>query len=151
MHVKPKNGLWETKFAARRGQRQLFLFVRLAPRSGKSQGWGLSFWVQRRNVFAHSTLFLSHGLMSHTDLTNLTDSASLRPRLSALPSVFSRMAHTSVSACDLRDSRDLRGIQIFMQEYLDTSALDFNMSMSCYICVDSCPFVGNKSKNVKSK
>ena len=32
--------------------------------------------------------------LSHTDLTNLTDGASLRPRLSASPSVFSRMVHT---------------------------------------------------------
>ena len=29
--------------------------------------------------------------LSHTDLTNLTDGASLRPRLSALPSALSRM------------------------------------------------------------
>jgi len=33
----------------------------------------------------------------HTDLTNLTKGASLRPRLSALPSVFSRMANASVT------------------------------------------------------
>ena len=35
----------------------------------------------------------------HTNLTNLTDGASLRPRLSALPSVFSRMASTSDGKC----------------------------------------------------
>ena len=35
--------------------------------------------------------------LSHADLTNLTDGASLRPRLSALPSVFSRMANASVT------------------------------------------------------
>ena len=32
-----------------------------------------------------------------TDLTNLTDSASLRPRLSAVPSVCSRMANASAT------------------------------------------------------
>ena len=35
--------------------------------------------------------------LSHADLTNLTDGASLRPRLSALPNVFSRMANASVT------------------------------------------------------
>ena len=35
--------------------------------------------------------------LSHADLTNLTDGASLRPRLSALPSVFSWMANASVT------------------------------------------------------
>ena len=34
---------------------------------------------------------------SHTNLTNPTDSASLRPRLSALPSVCGRMANASVT------------------------------------------------------
>ena len=40
--------------------------------------------------------------MPHTDLTNLTKGASLRPRLSASPSVFSRMAHASLR-CVLRE------------------------------------------------
>ena len=39
------------------------------------------------------------------------------------PSVFSRMAHTSVSACDLRDSRDSREIQSFVREDSGASAL----------------------------
>ena len=43
-------------------------------------------------------LFLSDNqFLSHADLANLTDGASLRPRLSALPSVFSRMANASVT------------------------------------------------------
>ena len=39
------------------------------------------------------------------------------------PSVFSRMAHTSVCACDLRDSRDSREIQSFVREDSGASAL----------------------------
>ena len=50
----------ETEFAARRGQRQS---------------------RESREVFFHRWFW------SHTDLTNLTDGASLRPRLSASPSV----------------------------------------------------------------
>ena len=42
------------------------------------------------NILAQMTDF-------HTDLTNLTDSASLRPRLSAVPSVCSRMASASAT------------------------------------------------------
>ena len=41
--------------------------------------------------------------ISHTDLTNLTDGASLRPRLSASPSVLSRMVHTSASDVCFRE------------------------------------------------
>ena len=41
--------------------------------------------------------------LSHTDLTNLTDGASLRPRLSALPSALSRMVHTSASDVCFRE------------------------------------------------
>ena len=43
--------------------------------------------------------------LSHTDLTNLTDGASLRPRLSALPSALSRMVHTSASDVCFREIR----------------------------------------------
>ena len=43
--------------------------------------------------------------LSHTDLTNLTDGASLRPRLSALPSALSRMVHTSASDVCVREIR----------------------------------------------
>ena len=45
--------------------------------------------------------------MPHTDLTNLTKGASLRPRLSASPSVFSRMVHTSVSDVCFREIREI--------------------------------------------
>ena len=62
--------------------------------------------------------------LSHTDLTNLTDGASLRPRLSASPSVLSRMVHTSASdvcfreICEIcvrqknSDERKLREIRV---------------------------------------
>ena len=59
-----------------------------------------------QNILAQITEF-------HTDLTNLTDCASLRPRLSALPSVFSRMANASVTMRSSWDSWDLRENQIF--------------------------------------
>ena len=45
--------------------------------------------------------------LSHTDLTNLTDGASLRPRLSALPSALSRMVHTSASDVCFREIREI--------------------------------------------
>mgnify|MGYP003558272004 CR=1 FL=1 len=45
--------------------------------------------------------------LSHTDLTNLTDGASLRPRLSASPSVLSRMVHTSASDVCFREIREI--------------------------------------------
>ena len=59
----------------------------------------------------------------HANLANLAEGASLRPRLSALPSVFSRMVHASDSVCDLRDSRDSREIQSFVCEDSGVSAL----------------------------
>lgn len=59
----------------------------------------------------------------HANLANLAEGASLRPRLSALPSVCSRTAHTSDSVCDLRDSRDSREIQSFVREDSGASAL----------------------------
>ena len=54
----------------------------------------------------HSSQIIN--LLFLTDLTNLTDSASaLRPRLSASPSLFNRMASTSVSKCSSWDLWDL--------------------------------------------
>ena len=54
-----------------------------------------------RSLFPHADSF------SHTDLTNLTDGASLRPRLSALPSVHIPEESTSDSKCSSWDSWDL--------------------------------------------
>ena len=67
----------------------------------------------------------------HANLANLAEGASLRPRLSALPSVCSRTAHTSDSVCDLRDSRDSREIQSFVREDSGASALYYISVCHC--------------------
>ena len=53
-------------------------------------------------ILSPKNIPVSRSFLSHTDLTNLTEGASLRPRLSASPSVFSRMAHASLR-CVLRE------------------------------------------------
>ena len=73
------------------------------PLMGTDNHWYLS----HANLANHAKFFPHADSFSHTNLTNLTDGASLRPRLSALPSVHIPEESTSDSKCSSWDLWDL--------------------------------------------